>query len=72
MAEMKDVQQLINDRADAKLKKEVKDISRILTTGVNYELLKNIVVILAHMKNQVTLGYAGFLAAGKDFHNFVK
>jgi len=39
MAEMKDVQQLINDRADAKLKKEVDGLHDSIYNGKAYHLL---------------------------------
>jgi len=42
--EVKDIQQLINQRADAKLEKAIDDLYRYIDNGENYQLLKEISV----------------------------
>lgn len=40
--EIKDIQQIINDRADRKLEKAIRDIYTFLSSGENYELIKGV------------------------------
>jgi hypothetical protein len=44
MKNLKDVQQLINDKADARLKKDLSSISNQLYNGIGYNLLKDIYI----------------------------
>ncbi len=40
--ELKDVQQLVNDKADSKLKSDLSALQKSIYSGVQYELLKGI------------------------------
>lgn len=42
--EIKDVQQIINERADQKLENEIHEIYHFLSNGRNYELIKDILI----------------------------
>jgi hypothetical protein len=42
--EIKDIQQIINDRADRKLGQEINKIYQFLSNGENYNLIKDILI----------------------------
>lgn len=57
--ELKDIQQLINDKADSKLKKLVNELYNLLSNGENFYLIKdiNINIGTAEKPRVISLAY---------------